>query len=67
MVDDWFNDTLSNKIKDFLLNDESMMYSYLHRAKVKTLLEDHIARKSDNHKLLFSLVLFEQWMRIMNN
>ena len=67
VVDDWFNDTLSNKIKDFLLNDESMMYSYLHRAKVKTLLEDHIARKSDNHKLLFSLVLFEQWMRIMNN
>jgi asparagine synthase (glutamine-hydrolysing) len=43
------------------------MYRYLNKEKVKLLLDDHVARKSDNHKLLFSLVLFEQWMRLMNN
>jgi asparagine synthase (glutamine-hydrolysing) len=67
VVDNWFNSTLSDNLKDFLLNDESLMYRYLNKDKVKSLLDDHVTRKSDNHKLLFSLVLFEQWMRIMKN
>jgi hypothetical protein len=30
---------------------------------VKRLLDDHRSRKQDNHKVLFSLVMFEQWLR----
>jgi asparagine synthase (glutamine-hydrolysing) len=30
---------------------------------VCTLLDDHQSRRQDNHKILFSLVLFEQWLR----
>ena len=33
------------------------------RAPVKKLLEEHQSRRQDNHKLLFSLVMFEQWLR----
>jgi len=33
---------------------------------VRKLLEDHQAGLQDNHKLLFSLVMLEQWMRGVN-
>jgi asparagine synthase (glutamine-hydrolysing) len=31
---------------------------------VRKLLEDHRVARQDNHKLLFSLVMFEQWLRV---
>jgi asparagine synthase (glutamine-hydrolysing) len=39
------------------------MYSVLQPAPVKKLLAEHQSRRQDNHKLLFSLVMFEQWLR----
>ncbi|HEU0048484.1 MAG TPA: hypothetical protein VFQ43_12870, partial [Nitrososphaera sp.] len=35
----------------------------LKRASVQKLLSDHRSGRQDNHKLLFSLVMFEQWLR----
>ncbi len=46
-----------------LLDGQSLMYSVLQPAPVKKLLEEHQSRRQDNHKLLFSLVMFEQWLR----
>jgi asparagine synthase (glutamine-hydrolysing) len=31
--------------------------------RVRTVLDDHRSRRHDNHKLLFSLALFEEWLR----
>jgi asparagine synthase (glutamine-hydrolysing) len=40
------------------------MFSLLKPAAVRNLLEAHQSRRQDNHKVLFSLVMFEQWMRV---
>jgi asparagine synthase (glutamine-hydrolysing) len=64
VVDGWLQSSLSGQLSDRLLDPRSLMYGLLAPAAVRALLEDHIARRSDNHKLLFSLVLFEEWLRL---
>jgi asparagine synthase (glutamine-hydrolysing) len=39
------------------------MYELLQPAVVHRLLGEHVSRRQDNHKILFSLVVFEQWLR----
>jgi asparagine synthase (glutamine-hydrolysing) len=63
VVDDWFNQSATGRISELLLDDQSLMYSVLQPAPVKKLLADHQSRRQDNHKILFSLVMFEQWLR----
>jgi asparagine synthase (glutamine-hydrolysing) len=63
VVDDWFNSSATGKISELLLDENSLMFSMLKPASVKKLLDDHQSRRNDNHKLLFSLVMFEQWLR----
>lgn len=63
VVDDWFHDSATGKISGLLLDGHSLMYSVLQPAPVKKLLDEHQSRRQDNHKLLFSLVMFEQWLR----
>ena len=63
VVDEWFQHSLGKKIESYLLDDRSMMYKYIQSQRVADLLNEHKARKADNHKLLFSLVVFEEWLR----
>jgi asparagine synthase (glutamine-hydrolysing) len=63
VVDDWFNTSAKGKMMDFLLDEKSAMFSLLDPKPVKKLVSEHQSRKQDNHKLLFSLVVFEQWLR----
>ena len=63
VVDDWFNNSATGKITDMLNDEKSLMYSVLQPGPVKKLLAEHQSRRQDNHKLLFSLVMFEQWLR----
>jgi asparagine synthase (glutamine-hydrolysing) len=63
VVDAWFQSSVKGKISELLLDDQSLIFSLLNPAPVKRLLEDHRSRRQDNHKLLFSLVMFEQWLR----
>jgi len=63
VVDAWFQSAVKGKFTDVLLDNSSLMFSLLNPAPVKRLLEDHQSRRQDNHKLLFSLVMFEQWLR----
>ena len=55
------------KFTDTLLDGNSLMYNTLNPAPVKKLLEEHQSRRQDNHKLLFSLVMFEQWLRTVRS
>jgi asparagine synthase (glutamine-hydrolysing) len=64
VVDDWFRGTMSKKMKEILLDPESQMYRYLRPAAVQSILAKHGSGESDNHKILFSLVVFEEWLRI---
>jgi asparagine synthase (glutamine-hydrolysing) len=63
VVDDWFNATAKGKLAELLLDEKSLIFSLLDPKPVKKLLVDHQSRRQDNHKLLFSLVMYEQWLR----
>jgi asparagine synthase (glutamine-hydrolysing) len=63
VVDDWFHAALRGKINGYLLDPRSLMYGFLQPEAVNRLLQEHTSRRRDNHKILFSLVVFEQWLR----
>ena len=63
VVDDWFRGAIDNKMTDTLLDGGSRIYQYLRATAVRELFERHASGRQDNHKILFSLVVFEQWLR----
>jgi asparagine synthase (glutamine-hydrolysing) len=63
VVDSWFQSSPSGTLPELLLDSSSRMFDILRPERVRSLLADHQSRRHDNHKLLFSLVLFEQWRR----
>jgi asparagine synthase (glutamine-hydrolysing) len=63
VVDDWFRSSLKDGLSDILVSEDSLMFDLLKPEPVRKLLEDHRSRRQDNHKLLFSLVMLEQWLR----
>ena len=63
VVDAWFQRSLSTSMDTTLLDGESLMYGFLDVVSVQRLLDDHRKGVADNHKLLFSLVVLEQWLR----
>jgi asparagine synthase (glutamine-hydrolysing) len=67
VVDGWFNSTLEGALPEMLLSKDSLMFDLLEPGPVKALLDDHRSGKQDNHKVLFSLVMLEQWMRIQGS
>lgn len=63
VVDQWFRSSLKGDIPDLLLDEGSLMFDLLKPGSVRALLRAHQSGRQDNHKLLFSLVMFEQWLR----
>ena len=63
VVDQWFHGSLSGKMSSYLLDGSSLMFQFLKPQAVRRLLDDHRSGKSDNHKMLFSLIVFEEWLR----
>jgi asparagine synthase (glutamine-hydrolysing) len=63
VVDGWFQHAVGGGLADALLDPASLMYGLLDQRAVSALLAEHRAGRADNHKLLFSLVMFEQWLR----
>jgi asparagine synthase (glutamine-hydrolysing) len=63
VVDQWLKNSLSGGLGETLLDRESLLFSFLDQSAVGHLLKEHRAGRHDNHKLLFSLIVFEQWLR----
>jgi asparagine synthase (glutamine-hydrolysing) len=63
VVDDWFQSSLSSELASLLLDETSLMFGILKPESVRKLLSTHRSGRHDNHKLLFSLVMFEHWLR----
>jgi len=64
VVDDWLRDAAANKMTETLLDSSSEIYQYLKPNAVRDLITQNTSGRSDNHKVLFSLVVLEQWLRV---
>ena len=62
VVDDWFRSSADGKMGN-LRDSSSKIYQFLRPEVVGELCDQHASGKRDNHKILFSLVLFEEWLR----
>jgi len=63
VVDDWFRGAMNGKMAGALADNHSKIYRYLRPQAVQGLFEQHASGRNDNHKILFSLIVFEQWLR----
>src|SRR5215467_4758010 len=62
-VDSWFRGAIDGKMSQTLLDNGSRIYQYLRPNAVRELFNQHASGRQDNHKILFSLVVFEEWLR----
>lgn len=67
VVNKWFKESLSKEFDGMLLDKGSRMYSFLKPQVVQSLYKDHTDGKADNHKILFSLIVLEKWLRDNNS
>ncbi len=63
VVDDWFRKSLHGRFNDYLVDPQSLLYAHLRHDTVNGLLREHVAGEQDHHKILFSLIVLEQWLR----
>lgn len=63
VVDEWFRFSVDGKFTELLLDRSSLMFELLKPEPVQKLLNAHQSGRQDNHKLLFSLTMLEQWLR----
>jgi len=63
VVDSWFRDSMGGKMSDIFADKDSAIFTLLDPAAVGRLHADHLAGRNDNHKVLFSLIVLEEWLR----
>ena len=63
VVDGWYRASLEGQVRDTLLDPDSLLYAILRRDHVMALVEDHQRGHRDNHKIMHSLIVFEEWLR----
>ena len=67
VVDDWFRSALNSRMKSNLMDPQSYMYKFLRPAAVQRVLREHESGRNDHYKILFSLSVFEEWLRVQNS
>src|SRR5437773_1139122 len=63
VVDGWLRSSAQGQLSELLQDESSLMFGLLKPEPVRKLLNDHRSGRHDNHKLLFSLVMIEHWLR----
>jgi len=61
VVDHWLKESLGSKFS-FMEGNDSPLYKYFHPENLKKLQQQHSSGEKDNHKLIFSLMVFEQFL-----
>jgi asparagine synthase (glutamine-hydrolysing) len=62
-VDKWFDGSLGSRMDGYLGDPGSRMFEFLDPAAVGRLFAEHRSGREDHHKMLFSLVVLEEWLR----
>jgi asparagine synthase (glutamine-hydrolysing) len=63
VVDQWFRGSLEGPLGDYLRDESSLMFGFLDPSAVHRLVDAHRSGRRDHHKILFSLVVLEEWLR----
>src|SRR3989440_1506719 len=63
VVDDWFHSSLNSELQEVLRDESSFFIGSLNPKVFRLPLQSAQPGRQDNHKLLFSLVMVEQWLR----
>lgn len=63
VVDGWYRTALGKKMDGILAGEGTKNGEYLRADRVREMLEEHRAGKTDYHKILFSIVVFEEWLK----
>jgi asparagine synthase (glutamine-hydrolysing) len=63
VVDDWFRGAMNAQMRDVFMDSKSLLYQYMRPAAVQRLVSLHKSGQRDYHKVLFSLMVFEHWLR----
>jgi asparagine synthase (glutamine-hydrolysing) len=63
VVNKWFLDSRNKIINDTLMIEDSLIYKYLSPQSVKLIVKHHQSGFRDNHKIIFSLAVLEEWLR----
>ena len=66
VVDDWFRSSIGGKMANTFEDSGSAIFEFLNPAAVRQIHLDHVAGRHDHHKILFSLVVLEEWLRSLN-
>ena len=62
----WFKNDLRSYIQDTLLSENPRIAEYLHMKSVRNVITNHNARERDFGSKIWSLVIFEEWLRQNN-
>jgi len=62
-VDDWFRDSHAGKLDHTLMQNSSLIYKYLRPEAVHGLVKEHRRGRCDHQKILFNLIVLEEWLR----
>jgi asparagine synthase (glutamine-hydrolysing) len=63
VVDDWFRSAKQQNREAILLDSNSQIYNFLRPEAVREMFREHQSGSSDHHKILFSIVVLEEWLR----
>jgi len=63
VVDDWIRKTTGTGSIAAIVSEDTSLRDLIRTDAVHQLLDNHISGQSDNHKLLFSLAVCQQWLR----
>lgn len=63
VVDSWFRDALGGAMASTFVDDQSAIYEFLDPVAVRALFAEHVSGQRDNHKVLFSIIVLEEWLQ----
>ena len=55
---------MSSQMTDVVADPQSQIYRYLQQSSVQQILREHQSGQNNHYKILFSLMAFEQWLRV---
>jgi len=64
-LDAWFRAELRDFVRDTLLAPSAALGRYVNTNRVRVLIEDHLAGRTNAGQRLWSLVCFERWLKLL--